>query len=115
MVAASVVAVHLWMGAPVPICFVAIAEHNEPTPFHAFRVFRYQGGSRALEERTNPTRSRRLNGAGLVLRLIANEHAFEVPQNDGIIRSRDQVVRHEWNLAAAVRAIDHIGRNAQAR
>ena len=53
-------------------------------------------------------------GDRLVLRLVANDLAFEVAQDDGVVAGRDQVVRHERNLAAAVRAVDDIGRDAQA-
>ena len=56
----------------------------------------------------------RLDGAGLVLGLVADQHALVVAQDDGVVRGRHEIVRHERNLAAAVRAVDHVGRNAQA-
>ena len=51
----------------------------------------------------------------LIFGLIANEHAFVVSQDDRIVGSRDQIVRHQRDLTAAVRAVHDVGGDPEPR
>src|SRR5262249_8309193 len=82
---------------------------------HAFVVFRDERALGPGEQRADAAGAGRLHGGRLVFRLVADQHALVIPQDDGVVGGGNEVVGHERDLAAAVRAVHDVGGNAQAR
>src|SRR5262249_37842503 len=92
-----------------------IVQHTQAPPRAPLAPLRNDDRSRALQERAHPAGDRRLYRVWLVLGLVADDLAFEVTQDDRVVARGDQVVRHDRDLAAAVRAVHHVRRDTEAR
>ena len=110
----AIAAIVTGLGLAAPSPPQSIRDHTRLAAGHPLVAL---GDQRVLSPCSRPLTPRVAVGlvvCGLVLGLVADEHPFVVAQDHRVVGHRDEVVRHERNLAAAVRAIDHVGRDADA-
>src|SRR5687767_488983 len=80
---------------------------------HPLALFRHDGGRRLLDQLADTAVDRRTSRERLVLGLIANQHPLVIAKDHAVVGGGDQIVRQEWNLAAAVWRVDTISGNRQ--